>query len=158
MQQLLMEVKASSEVMVQQYNGELNIELPEPDIEITGNKTALASAIANLIHNSIQVKGAGAKIIVSAKRDINDHNKVCISVSDNGPGVPKELIKKIFEPFFTTKSQGTGLGLAVVSAVANSHQGKVSLIQDQIEGATFNIHLPIFLTQSIQPQSVLEGS
>jgi two-component system sensor histidine kinase FlrB len=145
MQQLLTEVKASSEAMVTQDNGELNIELPEPDIEITGNKTALASAIANLIHNSIQVKGPGSKILLSAKRDEIEPDMVCICVSDNGPGVPKELVSKIFEPFFTTKSQGTGLGLAVVNAVANSHQGKVSLMQDQIEGAAFNIHLPIFL-------------
>jgi len=143
MQQLLTEVKASSEAMVSQHNGELNIELPEPDIEITGNKTALASAIANLIHNSIQVKGPGSKILVSAKRDEIEKDMVCICVSDNGPGIPKELVGKIFEPFFTTKSQGTGLGLAVVNAVANSHQGRVSLMQDQIEGAAFNIHLPI---------------
>ncbi|SFC23749.1 sensor histidine kinase [Pseudoalteromonas denitrificans] len=158
MQQLLTEVKASSEAMVLQHQGQLCIELPEPDIEITGNKTALASAIANLIHNSIQVKGQGAKIILSAKRDELEADMVCICVSDNGPGVPKELMSKIFEPFFTTKSQGTGLGLAVVNAVAASHQGKVSLMQDQIEGAAFNIHLPIFSIQTAMKNPIKDDS
>ncbi len=147
MQQLLTEVKTNSEAMVNQQNGELFIELPEPDIEITGNRTALASAISNLIHNSIQVSGKNAKITLSAQRDAN--NTVCIAVSDNGPGVAKDLINKIFEPFYTTKSQGTGLGLAVVNAVATSHQGRVSLSQNNPYGATFNIHLPIFSNRTV---------
>ena len=92
----------------------------------------------------IQIKGEGAKIVISAVRDMQNSNEVRICVKDNGPGVPNTLRHKIFEPFYTTKSQGTGLGLAVVNSVAASHQGRVSLSEPDGTGAEFNIHLPIF--------------
>jgi two-component system sensor histidine kinase FlrB len=52
-------------------------------------------------------------------------------------------IQQIFEPFFTTKANGTGLGLAVVQSVANSHQGFVKAGQGELGGAEFNLYLPI---------------
>ncbi|WP_338411510.1 sensor histidine kinase, partial [Pseudoalteromonas nigrifaciens] len=127
MQQLLSEVKTGADAMVTLNNSELDVSLPEPDIAILGNKTALASAIQNLIHNSIQIIGSGAQVQVSAMRDLQTPDFVRISVSDNGPGVDLQQVDKLFEPFFTTSSQGTGLGLAVVSSVANAHQGRIEV-------------------------------
>jgi two-component system sensor histidine kinase FlrB len=150
MQQLLSEVKAGADAMVAMNSSELYVNLPEPDIEILGNKTALASAIQNLIHNSIQVVGKNVHITLSAARD-NKSDRVRISVSDNGPGVDLALSEKIFEPFFTTKSQGTGLGLAVVSSVANSHKGKVEVTNNEQGGACFSLLLPIsFSTEQLE--------
>ncbi|MFY8300305.1 sensor histidine kinase [Pseudoalteromonas sp. SS15] len=150
MQQLLSEVKAGADAMVAMNSSELEVNLPEPDIEILGNKTALASAIQNLIHNSIQVIGKNAHITLSAARD-EESDRVRISVSDNGPGVDIALSEKIFEPFFTTKSQGTGLGLAVVSSVANSHKGKVEVTNNEQGGARFSLLLPIsFSTEQLE--------
>ena len=63
MQQLLNEVKAGADAMVAQNQSTLAVNLPEPDIEIVGNKTALGSAIQNLIHNSIQIIGKHAEVI-----------------------------------------------------------------------------------------------
>ncbi len=143
MQQLLSEVKAGSDAMVALNNSELNVNLPEPDIAIMGNKTALASAIQNLIHNSIQVIGSGALVKVNAVRDTQSESHVRISVCDNGPGVDMTQAEKLFEPFFTTKSQGTGLGLAVVSSVASAHQGRVEVTNNTEGGACFSILLPI---------------
>lgn len=143
MQQLLSEVKAGSDAMVLMNNSELAVELPEPDIEIMGNKTALASAIGNLIHNSIQIIGRSAQVLLKAEQDQECQNFVRISVTDNGPGVDLSIADKLFEPFFTTKSQGTGLGLAVVSSVANAHQGKVQVSNTAQGGACFSILLPI---------------
>ena len=143
MQQLLSEVKAGADAMVALNNSELEVSLPEPDIEIMGNKTALASAIQNLIHNSIQVIGSQAHVQLSAQRDDNDHELVRITVSDNGPGVDLSQADKLFEPFFTTRSQGTGLGLAVVSSVASAHQGRVEVTNNAQGGASFSLLLPI---------------
>jgi len=146
MQQLLTEVKAGADAMVALNESELDISLPEPDIQIVGNKTALASAVQNLVHNSIQVIGSGAKVKISAQRDLKNIDMVRISVSDNGPGVDLSQGEKIFEPFFTTKIQGTGLGLAVVSSVANAHQGCVDVTNNAHGGACFSLLLPIKAT------------
>ncbi len=143
LQNLLQEIKSGADAMVELNHSQLIADLPEPDIVIMGNKTALASAVQNLIHNSIQVIGEGAEIRVAAKRCEQDPATVVISVSDNGPGVAPELAEKIFEPFFTTKSQGTGLGLAVVGAVAHAHRGRVSVENKAEGGACFSIRLPV---------------
>ncbi|MEL0640312.1 ATP-binding protein [Pseudoalteromonas aliena] len=143
MQQLLSEVKVGADAMIALNDSELSLNLPEPDIEIMGNKTAIASAIQNLIHNSIQVIGKNARIYLSAATDSKNQNLVRISVNDNGPGVDLKKIDKIFEPFYTTKSQGTGLGLAVVSSVVNAHQGHVEVDNNSHGGACFSMLLPI---------------
>jgi two-component system sensor histidine kinase FlrB len=143
MQQLLSEVKAGADAMVTLNDSHLAVSLPEPDIQITGNKSAIASAIQNLIHNSIQITGAGAEVHLSAVTDELDSDYVRISVADNGPGVDLSQSDKIFEPFYTTKSQGTGLGLAVVSSVANAHQGRVEVTNNIGGGACFSLLLPI---------------
>ncbi|MBH0092105.1 sensor histidine kinase [Pseudoalteromonas sp. SCQQ13] len=150
MQQLLSEVKTGADAMVTLNNSELDVSLPEPDITILGNKTALASAIQNLIHNSIQIIGAGAQVQISAMRDLQTSDFVRISVSDNGPGVDLQQVDKLFEPFFTTSSQGTGLGLAVVSSVVNAHQGRIEVTNNVHGGACFNLLLPISAASKLE--------
>jgi two-component system sensor histidine kinase FlrB len=158
MQLLLSEVKVGSDAMMLMYDSELLVELPDPDIEIMGNKTALASAIGNLIHNSIQIIGRNAKVVLKAEQDLECQNFVSISVTDNGPGVDLAIADKLFEPFFTTKSQGTGLGLAVVSSVANAHQGRVKVSNSPQGGACFSIHLPIFAESNVIDDLTLESN
>ena len=68
-----------------------------------------------------------------------------VVISDNGPGIPVEIREKIFEPFFTTKptGEGTGLGLSLsYNIVTQGHNGSLSLIDNQLEGAAFLISLP----------------
>jgi two-component system sensor histidine kinase FlrB len=70
---------------------------------------------------------------------------VDIVVTDNGSGIPREIQNRIFDPFFTTKAQGTGLGLAVVQAVARAHQGDIWLDSDYNNGCRFILRLPALL-------------
>jgi len=141
LQELLSEVKASSEAMLSQHSANLMVTLPEPDLLILGNRSALSGAITNLIQNAIQAKPKGLLMHLVARR-FGD-NEVEISLVDNGPGISLEQQKKIFEPFFTTKSQGTGLGLAVVQSVAKSHNGKLHLNSKLGKGSSFSIILPL---------------
>jgi two-component system sensor histidine kinase FlrB len=142
LQTLLTEVETGSEAMLKKHNARLEVTLPEPDVLILGNKTALAGALQNLIQNSIQVKPEGAVIKLSAIRQNDNNNIVAMTVTDNGPGIERETAKRIFEPFYTTKSQGTGLGLAVVKAVAQSHHGKVSMHSEVGAGTSISLCLP----------------
>ena len=70
---------------------------------------------------------------------------VFIKVSDNGNGVPKEVLDKIFQPFFTTKpsGEGTGLGLSLSYDIVKVHGGELTVETKQGEGTTFTISLPM---------------
>jgi two-component system, NtrC family, sensor kinase len=70
--------------------------------------------------------------------------EVLISVRDNGPGIPQNIIDKIFQPFFTTKptGQGTGLGLSLSYDIVKTHGGELKVKTEEGEGTTFIIILP----------------
>lgn len=67
-----------------------------------------------------------------------------IYVTDNGPGIPDELLDSIFQPFFTTKKNrgGTGLGLSLARTLLAPHRGELHLLESD-EGAAFLISLPL---------------
>jgi signal transduction histidine kinase len=71
-------------------------------------------------------------------------DKVLISVRDNGPGIPKNIVDKIFQPFFTTKptGQGTGLGLSLAYDIVKAHGGELKVKTKEGEGSEFIIMLP----------------
>jgi signal transduction histidine kinase len=81
-----------------------------------------------------------------AKRSIGDSESaiVSISVTDNGPGIPKDIIDKIFQPFFTTKpaGQGTGLGLSLSYDIVKAHHGQL-IATSEPGKTTFTITIPI---------------
>ena len=92
----------------------------------------------NLVLNAIQNTSAGGSIVLSARR-AND--RLCLRVSDTGPGVPEELRERLFEPFVTGRADGTGLGLAIVREIARAHGGDACLIASA-QGADFQMELP----------------
>ncbi len=80
--------------------------------------------------------------VIVQTRKIN--NKVEISVSDNGNGIPKNIVDKIFQPFFTTKptGEGTGLGLSLAYDIIKAHNGEIKVESEENKGSTFIINLP----------------
>ncbi|HQW03078.1 MAG TPA: ATP-binding protein, partial [Saprospiraceae bacterium] len=81
------------------------------------------------------------KLIKSPLGDLGVH----VSVSDNGPGIPKSALDKIFQPFFTTKptGQGTGLGLSLSYDIVKAHGGELIVETKEGEGTAFTIQLPV---------------
>jgi signal transduction histidine kinase len=75
----------------------------------------------------------------------NAGDNVMITISDTGPGIPKEMQNRIFEPFFSTKesASGTGLGLSIVYGIVRAHQGAIVVDSAPGRGATFRITLPV---------------
>jgi two-component system sensor histidine kinase FlrB len=152
---LMQEVQQGADAMLQSQQARLELSLPDPDVVILGNKTALVGALQNLIHNALTEKPHNALINIIASRPSDNPDWVNLSITDNGPGIKIENINRIFEPFFTTKSNGTGLGLAVVRSVAQSHQGKVYVTNLAAGGACFTMSLPTYDANQSTHQSIV---
>ena len=95
----------------------------------------LRALLSNLIRNSLQYAGPGARVTISA----GPHY---LQVADDGPGIPPDIADAIFEPFVSGRENGTGLGLALVSKIISDHDGWISV--DSVPGRTvFRISLPV---------------
>ncbi len=107
---------------------------------ILGSAEKLKQVFLNLLMNSKDFLPAGGIIEIKI---MNSGENVEIKLSDDGPGIPEDLLNKIFEPFFTTKGeQGTGLGLAVCYGIIQWHKGTITASNNHRGGATFTITLP----------------
>jgi two-component system NtrC family sensor kinase len=120
----------------------------ETDIDkLNTNPTWLSQIIFNLIINSSQAIYSAGKDDGSGKIDIlverRENNFLMITISDNGPGINKELEASIFDPFYTTKEKGTGLGLAICQSLAQKLEGTMSYKKPNNGGASFSLLLPI---------------
>ena len=117
---------------------------PEP-VLVLGDGERLRQIVDNLLGNTRAHTPAGTPVSVSVGRDGDD---AYVEVSDSGPGLPTEELERVFERFYradesrSRASGGVGLGLSIVTAVAEAHGGAVSAKSPAGEGATFRIVLP----------------
>jgi len=129
----------------------VNNEIQEKDSVMIGSKEVLLSALQNIVSNAVQSMSGAEKnkhqIDITMRPAIT--GTVDFIVSDNGKGISKEKQERILEPFFTTRSQGTGLGLAVVDAIAKGHNGCLWFNSVEGIGSTFALRLPIVTDKKI---------
>lgn len=113
---------------------------------ITANTDEINQVLLNILMNAIAAirsRNIPGMIRLATYRD---GNSVYCTISDNGGGIPKEVVPRIFEPFFTTKpvGSGTGLGLSIsYDIIVNKHKGTITVETQEGEGTTFIISLPI---------------
>jgi signal transduction histidine kinase len=108
------------------------------------DRRQIRQAIINVIVNALQAMPGGDAVKVRARREVHSGREwLRIEVSDQGMGIPSELLHRVFEPFFTTKAQGTGLGLAVVRRILDEHGGEITVESTPGRGTTFIIRLPL---------------
>lgn len=107
----------------------------------------LRQVLANLVNNALDAlrQTDMPELVVHAENAGPDSPltgaAVCITVRDNGCGIPTELHEQIFTPFFSTKSQGTGLGLSLVSRIIREHEGALHLESAPGLGTTVTLYL-----------------
>lgn len=130
---------------------ETEVAVPFP---ITADPTQLKEALRNLIINAVQAMPGGGVLTIRAQPEPGE--MVSISVRDTGVGIPPENLQRIFMPFFTTKAKGSGLGLANVQKIVESHGGTVSVESQVDAGTEFRLLLPVNPTPRLR-QAELEG-
>ena len=124
----------------------LHIDIPEdiPPVEI--DDIRIGEVLTNLIENAVKFSDDNTNIYIQAQ---NGGKEVCVSVADEGIGIPPELHQKIFERFFqgdgrkAGRRKGTGLGLAICQGIIEAHGGKIWVESQPGKGAKFSFSLPV---------------
>jgi two-component system, LuxR family, sensor kinase FixL len=123
----------------------LDFELSPGLAPVRGNPAQLQQLILSFVRNAVEaleaVPATARRIVIRTQP--HERGRIELSVSDNGPGVPSELVDKLFAPFVTTKTQGTGLGLAISETIARAHGGTIGYRPAESSGACFFVRLPI---------------
>jgi len=131
------------------------VNVPEDMPPIKTDRAKLQQVLVNLVNNAFQALDDGCLLDIEASPKGND--KIDITISDNGCGMPEENLPKIFEPFFTTKegNRGTGLGLAITYGLVKKLHGDITVKSRLNEGTTFTITLPTRIQEeSIENEGV----
>ena len=136
--------------------------------QIEADRSMLGQVIMNLIVNARDAMPDGGRITIETSvhslsaedSSMAPGNYACLSIRDNGSGIPAEKLPKIFDPFFTTKEKGkgTGLGLANVAAIIREHGGQIDVSSEVDVGTTFEILLPMVMGRVAAPTPEKENT
>ncbi|MDP6118044.1 MAG: ATP-binding protein [Planctomycetota bacterium] len=144
--QLLKNIAHEFEPAAAHHEIQIELSLVAEPSELSIDKDQIHRCVLNLMNNAIDAMPGGGQMILATKI-MNRHNERAfleLSVSDQGEGIPDEVLPRIFQPMFSTKSsRGTGIGLAVTRKIIEEHGGKVELTTQPGTGTTFTLLLPL---------------
>ena len=144
----------SLRILQHQFEGKLialNREFKATNDSIKGDDYQLEQVFVNLFFNALEAMGPNGSLRVATEvttatvagtAATPPARFVCVTVSDNGIGIPPENMRRLFEPFFTTKRNGTGLGLAITQSIVREHHGEISATSEPHKGTSFRVLLP----------------
>ena len=131
----------------------VEVAVPENLARIQGDPLQLRQLFTNLLTNAFEaLSGRGSVHIVASQLaeeeppaggEAHSGPMVQVDVTDDGPGVPAEVLDRIFSPFITTKPQGNGLGLAIVRKIVDAHDGRIDVSAAPGGGTQFRVILPV---------------
>ncbi len=126
----------NSEIVLEEEFNNLPSFMTDPD--------DLQQIFFNIINNACQAMKEKGRLKVATSQN---NGFILIKIKDNGPGMPKEVLRKIFNPFFTTKMQGegTGLGLNITQRLVEKHNGKIEIKSREGEGTEVSVLFPLSL-------------
>lgn len=116
----------------------------EHDCRLVGFPNEYAQVLVNLLHNArqaIHASGTTPGLVTLRVGETEDWG--CLSVRDNGTGIPAEVLDRIFDPYFTTREQGTGLGLHMCRQIIEANMGGRILAENIDGGAEFRVLVPL---------------
>lgn len=105
------------------------------------DENQLKQVFINFIKNSIESMPEGGKIMIEI--DNNRNQEIQIRLTDQGCGIPKEVLAKLGQPFYTTKEKGTGLGFMVSKQIIENHAGHLQVKSEVNKGTTIEVRLPL---------------
>lgn len=127
---------------MQRQHIDFSLVLFQPEITVHADEKLLSQVLINLLKNAMQALEGQADGKIRMEVD-TEKNQLLIRVTDNGPGVPSDLIEDIFVPFFTTKATGSGIGLSLSRQIIRMHGGELSVASLPYRETCFTVSLPV---------------
>jgi signal transduction histidine kinase len=125
-----------------------------PGLKVFADSLQTLHVLMNLIINAIEAVSRripAAPGIRLAWSQSADKRYAIVELSDNGPGVPPEILEKIFERFFTTREEGFGIGLALCRDIIEQQQGTIRIANNKEGGCTVTFTLPVYAESADEP-------
>jgi len=117
-------------------------------VEATADDDAIQQALVNLLDNAIKFSPQGSLVVIALEAN-EERGRWCLTVRDEGPGIPKDEQSRIFERFYRLgdelrrETQGTGIGLSLVKSIVEAHRGSVTVESEPGRGSTFTLTFPL---------------
>jgi len=116
------------------------VDVPAGLPAISADADRLKQVLLNLALNALQAMPGGGTLTFSA---VPAGDRVTLTVSDTGQGIPAEVLPRLFEPYVTTRADGLGLGLAIARRIVEAHGGRIEAESDSGRGSRFRVTLPL---------------
>lgn len=148
MEELVISVTSIFSLRVENFGGELDVDLDADEVTVIGDEMHLTNIIFNLLDNALKYRNKDKAPMINVGT-YNDNSNIFITIQDNGVGMKKEYLKKVFQRFFRVPTgnrhdvKGFGLGLAYVSKIVQAHKGTISAESELNQGTKFIIKLPL---------------
>ena len=120
-----------------------------PAPSIRGDRMQLEQAVINIVDNAARALRANVddkRVEISLE---SSEGRIRLTISDNGPGIPRADQERIFDPFYTTASDGTGIGLSIVQRIVADHDGTIRVARSPLGGAEFTLEFPASAAEKI---------
>jgi two-component system nitrogen regulation sensor histidine kinase NtrY len=124
-------------------NAKFHFNRPENPVMLSADRQQISQALTNLVKNAYEaVEGYPDRQGEVTLSLTQDENNVTLSVSDNGAGLPEELLPRLKDAYVTTKESGTGLGLSIVAKIAEDHNATLEFLNNKPSGAIVRLIFP----------------
>ncbi|WP_111307309.1 sensor histidine kinase [Confluentibacter sediminis] len=130
-------ILVSQEIGFEKTKFEINIE--PKNLEVFADEKQIIQVLVNLVKNSLQSLNENPNGIIKLSGTKTNLSKTRLQITDNGSGIPPNLLDKIFIPFFTTKEKGTGIGLSLSKHIMRLHGGTIAVKSEVNKGTWFTL-------------------
>jgi signal transduction histidine kinase len=136
--ELLKQVETIMSAEISSSGAEVSVEVIPAGLEVLADEKLIEQVVINLANNALQATRETTKPMIRF-RGYQAGKQVCLEISDNGKGIPGDMLDLIFTPFFTTRKEGSGIGLSLARQVMQMHHGSISVSSEEGRQTTFTL-------------------
>ena len=136
--ELLKQTETIMSAEISRSGAAVSVEVIPADLEVLADEKLIEQVLINLVKNALQACAETPKPMISF-RGYRAGQQVCLEISDNGKGIPGDMLDLVFTPFFSTRKEGSGIGLSLARQVMQMHHGSVSVRSEEGRQTTFTL-------------------